>query len=545
LKKTITTILLLIGLCNYISAQAVLENNKSQVYPYLSRMAQKGLIEFDDLIQPINRNVISKLLNELNTKDSLLSKTEKIELAFYQQEYLSTNYNNSKETISFLKKDNNTRWRTVNIISKNFEFHADPLIGASSMNGKDLSILQTSSGFELWGTAGEKKQWGYQIYYRDYTETGTVNNDYRIESPLTSQIKVGLNTDKKTNYSEVRANISYSWKNGFLSFGKDNFQWGYGENGKIILSEKAPSYPYFRFNYAPVKWLSFNYMHAWLNSNLVDSNLSYNTYTGRVTNDARIIYIPKYLATHSIQINVMPGLKIAVGESVVYSDKLDPGFLLPINLFKFYDNNRSNYLINAGSNGQYFLQVNSRNQIKNTHLYASTFIDEIRVSEILSKKNNRNQLGFTIGGSVTDMLLPYLTLGSEYTRVNPFVYNNLVPAQTYKQYNASLGDWMGSNFDRIIFFAKYTPIPKLKLHARYQKIRKGAEGSIFQQYAVHPMPSFLFDFQKNRSDVFFQMNYEIINNLYVSANAEWISTKFSNGANSKNTNFQCSISFGL
>jgi hypothetical protein len=241
----------------------------------------------------------------------------------------------------------------------------------------------------------------------------------------------------------------------------------------------------------------------------------------------------------------MPGLKIAVGESIVYSDKLDPGFLLPINLFKFYDNNRSNYLINAGSNGQYFLQVNSRNQIKNTHLYASTFIDEIRVSEILSKKNNRNQLGYTIGGSVTDMLLSYLTLGSEYTRVNPFVYNNLVPAQTYKQYNSSLGDWMGSNFDRITFFAKYTPIPKLKLYARYQKIRKGAEGSIFQQYAVHPMPSFLFDLQKNRSDIFFQMNYEIINNLYFSANAEWISTKFSNGANSKNTNFQCSISFGL
>jgi hypothetical protein len=46
---------------------------------------------------------------------------------------------------------------------------------------------------------------------------------------------------------------------------------GYGNGGKIILSDKAPSAPQFRIDLTPVKWLSFNYAHFWLNSQLIDS----------------------------------------------------------------------------------------------------------------------------------------------------------------------------------------------------------------------------------------------------------------------------------
>ena len=356
---------------------------------------------------------------------------------------------------------------------------------------------------------------------------------------------MGTNNDHQINYSEVRANLSYTWKNGTISFGKDNITWGYGENGKIVLSDKVPSYPYIRLDYAPLKWMSFNYMHAWLNSNLVDSNLSYNTYTGGVSGDIRVLFIQKYLASHSITIKPMKGLDIALGESIVYSDQLDPGFLIPINLFKIYDNNHSNYSINAGSNGQIFLQISSRNQIKNTHLYASTFIDEIRVSEVFNKLKSRNQLGYTIGGSVTDLFMPYLTMGAEYTRVNPFVYSNLIPAQTYTSYNYSLGDWMGNNFDRKTLFIKYTPIPRLKIYASYQDIKKGGSGTIVQQYLAEPQPSFLFDYQKTRKDIFIQASYELIHNLYLKTSAQWINQTYSNGSNTKNTNYALGINFGL
>jgi hypothetical protein len=255
--------------------------------------------------------------------------------------------------------------------------------------------------------------------------------------------------------------------------------------------------------------------------------------------------VQKYLATHSIEVEAMKGLNIAIGESIIYSDKMDPGFLIPINLFKFYDNNRSNYLIEAGSNGQYFLSLSSRNQIKNTHLYYTLFIDEIKVSSMFNKKESRNQLGYNLGGSITDIFIPYLSLGAEYTRVNPFVYSNLISAQAYTSYNYSLGDWMGNNFDKAIVFAKYTPIAKLKLVARYQKIRKGETGTIYEQYAVQPQPSFLFDYIKTRSDIFLQARYEYINNIYLTSSLTLMHTKLANGALIKDNTYQLGISVGL
>ena len=541
MKKIFFPLFFILVFITQAYTQNVWENTNSEVHPFLYRMAQRGLIEYNDLIKPINRVHVLNSLNILKQKDSTLNNVEKNELSFYLQEYTRP----LKEQISLFKKDQNKRWRAGAIVANDFEFYIDPLLGINNFSGNNKNIKQLSNGFELWGTAGKNRNLGYQVYYRDYTETGTVNNIFREESPTQGTILIGAKSDNKINYTDIRANINYSFKKGNISLGKDNITWGYGENSNIVLSNKAPSYPYLRLDYMPLKWLNFNYTHAWLNSNIADSSLSYLTNSGRIDNDFRLVFVQKYLATHSIEVQAMKGLSIAIGESIVYSDKMDPGFLIPINLFKFYDNNRSNYLIEAGSNGQYFLSLSSRNQIKNTHLYSSLFIDEIKVSSIFNKTESRNQLGFNLGGSITDVFIPYLSLGAEYTRVNPFVYSNLIPDQTYTSYNYSLGDWMGNNFDRAIIFAKYTPIAKLKLVARYQKIRKGGLGTIYEQYAVQPQPSFLFDYIKSRSDVFLQARYEYINNIYLTTSLTLMETRLANGNLVKDNTYQLGISVGL
>jgi hypothetical protein len=497
-------------------------------------MAQKGLIKINDLIKPINRFDIQIALNELSSKKELLTPIEKIELSFYLQEYKPLNSRDS--VVEIIKKDINNRWRFFNIVNSNFELHADPVIGLNRINTDNKNTNQLSSGFEIWGSIGKTKSWGYQVYYRDFTETGNIISNNLNESPEHGRILVGSQNNNSINYSDIRACLNYQFKHGNISIGKDNLIWGYGENGNIVLSNKAPSYPYIRLDYKPIKWLSFNYTHAWLNSNITDSSLSYLNNSGRLENDKRIIFVQKFLATHSIQITPIKGLNIAMGESTIYSDKMDLGFLIPINLFKFYDNNRSNYLIEAGSNGQYFFSINSRNQIKNTHFYGTLFIDEIKVSAIFDKKEKRNQLGYTLGASITDIFIPYLTIGTEYTRVNPFVYNNLIPAQTYTSYDFYLGDWMGNNFDRSIIYFRYNPLPKLQLYGRIQKIRKGTKGSIYEQYVMQPQPAFLNNLQYNITDWLFQIKYEWINNLYLYSSIE----KFQN----KNR-YQLGISFGL
>jgi len=444
--RFVLILLVLSFITKHTYSQTIWENKNVEAHGYLARMAQKGFIQFNDIIQPIERTKIATALFQLTQQRASLTSIELKELDFYLQEYNQDLIADSliKNEIGFFVKDAHQRPRMFFIHTKDFSLNLDPNVSANFIVGGGQNITQVSNGLNLWGKVGKK--WGYQIMYRDVTELGTVRDfytvnklDFRRQDSKTGIILVGLNDDRKINHSDIRATISYSFKNGSISFGKDQIVWGYGENGRIVLSDRAPSFPLIRFDYNPIKWLRFNYFHGWLNSEIVDSTKTYPTYTGGVSGDIRIINRQKFIASHSLQFNLKKGLDLAIGESIIYSDQLDPGFLIPINLFKIYDNNKSNYLINAGSNGQYFLQLSSRNQIKNTHLYGSLFIDEIRLASIFNKAKSRNQLGYTIGGSVTDYFMPYLTLGAEYTRVNPFVYNNLIPAQTYTQFNYPLG----------------------------------------------------------------------------------------------------------
>ncbi len=534
--------ILLILLVQTVNAQTVWENSNSEVYNYLNRMSQKGLIDFQDIIRPLSRQYIAEQLQELEKKSTELSRIEKNELGFYLQEFKPISPSDS-EKIHLIKKDANKRLRGLFINTKDFQLNADPIGGLYHISGSGKNFTQMSNGIQFWG---QSTHFGFQFYYRDYTEIGTGIDTFRKESPEPSIIKLYNPSATNQNFSEIRASISYSWNKGSISLGKDHLLWGYGENGRIVLSNKAPTYPYIRFDYRPFKWLAFNYTHAWLNSNVVDSNATYNTGTINTgTGDIRIQYIPKFMASHTLIFKPIKGLDIAMGESVVYSDKIDIGFLIPVNFFKIYDNNKSNYNINAGSNGQFFLQVSSRNHLKKTHLYGSLFIDEIRVADIFNAAKARNQFGYTIGASVTDAIIPYLTIGGEYTRINPFVYSNLLPAQFYTQYNYSLGDWMGNNFDRTILFAKFTPIPKLKTYIRYQHIRKGGPGTIAQQYAAVPQPPFLFYYQQKRVDIFFQASYELINNFYLTGSYQHINQELASGIKSTNTTLQVGISYGL
>jgi len=549
MRGFIATILLTISL--QVTGQTVWENHNAPVYGYLSRMAMKGNIELNDIILPISRSKILEHLDTLQTKQ--LSAIEKKELGFYLQEYKAAlnpftgapslaEGKNIPSPLSILKKDPLGRLRMFGVNNKDFKLFIDPIIGGQQTVGTPSQYRTLSNGINLWGQAGRL---GFQLYYRDFGLTGSGLKLLNRENPNTAFIELFNVDPNKLNHNEVKAHISYSWKNGSISVGKDHLLWGYGESGKIVLSDRAPSFPYLRLDYQPLKWMSFNYTHAWLNSNILDTLKTYGTGTTGVIGDVRIRYIPKFMAHHSVSFLPVKGLTLSIGESIVYSDKLDIGFLIPVMFFKPYDNNRSNYVINAGSNAQFFFQASARNLIKNTHFYSTVFIDEIRLSSIFNSQKARNQLGITTGMSVTDFLIPYLTIGAEYTRVNPFVYNNLLPAQSYSQYNYSLGDWMGNNFDRAVFMMKYTPIPKLRLEMRLQKIRKGGPGTLLQQYEAEPQPPFLFDFQKNRTDMSFNVQYEWINNLYLFGRL--LSTKQSpvNTTSTMNRQLTIGMSYGL
>lgn len=501
-KNYVLTLVCSCLLAGMLSAQPVYERHTYEVYNYLARMAQKGLIVFNDLTRPLSRDYIKSCLDSLSSKDGLLSVVEKKELSFYQREY--------------------TEWarkRAFNAAKDGFTLQADPIITGSYTTGTNTGFDSRSLGLNFWGRAG--KNWGYQFSFQDVNLKGrgldTTGGKTLEAGAVTGMAMQYAFMKNKINYTELRGHISYSFKNGSISVGQDYLLWGYGETGRLVLSDKAPVYPYLRFDYQPLPWLRFNYTHAWLRSNVIDSSGSY-PYPGGVFTGIREVEVSKYMASHSIDITLAKGLNFALGESIIYNDKLQPGYLIPILFFKAVDNANNTDAIEKGSNGQFFFQINSRNQLKNTHLYSTLFIDEISLGGIFNKQKQRNQLGYTVGGTITDIGLPYLTIGMEYTRVRPFVYRNFLPAQNYTHQGYLLGDWMGSNADRVSLLARYTPLPRLKLQARYTHIRKGGEGTLAQQYEQQPQPPFLFDFKQRSNEVLFNVQYEWIPRFYLNMN---------------------------
>jgi hypothetical protein len=54
----------------HMHAQTIWENKNTEAQAYLARMAQKGLIQLHDIIQPIERTKIANALNQLYQKKS-------------------------------------------------------------------------------------------------------------------------------------------------------------------------------------------------------------------------------------------------------------------------------------------------------------------------------------------------------------------------------------------------------------------------------------------------------------------------------------------
>jgi hypothetical protein len=496
------------------SSQAQVFSHQKTVIEFLDRMAQKGLIEFNDLVKPVDRTKVYQLLNQLQQVPTLTS-IEQQELRFYISLYRFDNLDKLdtpaiKTVLKNFKSSILNQPHLLQYRDDQFRFMLDPVGEISNTTGTKSSGL-TAAGFQFMGYAG--KHIGFQLSVRDVNETGGFDS-LRLDNDLTGINRKQTTSHNLLSYNQFTANMSYRFKKGTITIGQDQNIIGYGKTGSLVLSAKSPSYPYYRIQYEPTKWLSFNYMHAWLQSGVIDSAKSYGT-GNTVFGGQRELFVPKFYAVHFVEIKPMKGLSVHFGESIVYTDQLEPAYLMPLTFFKAYDNNKYNDKITTGANGQFFIGVSSRNQIPKTHLYAQLFIDEIRVGDMFSATKSRNQIAYQLGASVTDIGVPYLTLTAEINKVYPFVYRNFIPAQNYTNSNYPLGDWMGANADRLELIANYHPKPRLNLKAYYMLMAKGGQGTIEQQYFLSPAPIYGFDPQYKRSQLSMEASYELINNIQI------------------------------
>jgi len=252
-------LIFLLALTLQVVAQPVYERHTVEVNQFLARMAQKGLIVWEDNIQPLRMDLITTALDSLQARASNMSSIEKKELSFYQNFYKSVS---SKYQLGYKNED--------------FAFKLFPVITGQLHSSDSIQYFKRSIGVNLYGSIS--KRWGYQLSFQDINEKGSLLDTSKksIEAAMeTGYVKNSLFNNKSINYTEIRAHLSFAFKKGIISVGQDYLTWGYGQGGKLVLSDKAPTYPYLRLDLQLLPWLRFHYSHAWLKSDIPDSAKSY------------------------------------------------------------------------------------------------------------------------------------------------------------------------------------------------------------------------------------------------------------------------------
>ena len=515
-------IFLLLALSSFAFAQVVYEPLHRDVYKFLSRLSQKSVIVFDDQIRPVSRKYIAQKLIEASEKSEQLTSMEKEELEFYSRDFkfefdIINNIKIDSSQITIAGYDAGDRLRLFSYRNNFFSLNLSPILGYKAGSLDDEKLTHFWNGLYTYGYID--KYIGYSFDFRDNTETGNTIDKTKEFTPVTGvEAKSSLTAPNyaldKMEYSESRAVLATDWSWGSFAVGKDFLEWGYSESGFLVLSQKPPSYGFIRLDVKPVDWLKFNYAHGWLSSSVIDSNSIFYNSAGTISYS----FIDKFIATHSLIITPVSGLDVSIGESIIYDEEIEFLYLVPIMFFRLADYLISEQSNDAGGNAQFFLGVSSKGQIKNTHLYGTLFIDEISLNGLFDPETQRYQLGFTLGGSITDLPFENITAKIEYTKVYPSLYEHYIQTSDYKSSDYILGHWMGQNGDLIYASLNYRILRGLQATVWGQYIRKGDDVNIQQQYNAKPQPPFLFGLRKNYGYLGAEIKYEYTHELFAKLN---------------------------
>jgi hypothetical protein len=531
---------LLISLLLILSAapsfsQVVFENSESRVYEYLSDMSKKGIIDYNAAIKPIARLQIAKYLNVIRQNSRELTGIERDELEFYSKDFNEESKPNDGQMRWI--KNGNERYRLFEYRDSLFNISLDPVFG---MEVKSLEHEKHSwNGFNAMGSIG--KNWGFSFRFKD----NHVNKiPALLESRYSDQQAMGYvdKTESGTDFDDVNGCITYSWNWGDFSVLKDYNAWGSGRDGQLILSSKAPSFPMVKLRVYPADWLSFVYMHGVLNSTIPDSStLRHSTSRERDHfND-----VEKYYVSHILSIKLKKNLYISLGESVIYSDRFEPIYLVPVLFFRAADHYLCQHNETSG-NAQVYADINYKLQSIQTEFYGSFFLDEFSLSGLLNNEERPQAVAYTAG---FESVVPYVNdmiFNAEYTRINPMVYFHADDAQLYQNYGTGMGQWIGANADRVHFALRKKIIRGLNISLNYNYIRRGQPDTLgMERYRSYQ--KFLYGTRSNYHYLDLSASYELVHSLVFAAryHYEKITGTLPKNTTTPGKYLSCSVSYGI
>lgn len=438
-----------------LHGQTIFEPTGNSVYRFVDEMAAAGHVSVNSFAKPYSRKQIAEWLKEVDSLREGLTQRQIDQLDFYLKDY-------RKELR--VGKDWDRRKDLFYYSDSIFELTVNPILGGSVMLNANGSRVWRRVGGEFFASA---RSFGFYGSLRDNNVTEVLATSQFI-TPRQGENYKAISTKNRSDFNEAIGGISFQWKWGDVVVMKDRLIWGNTVRSANIFSGKAPSYATLNYRLYPVEWLEFQYMHGWLVSEELDSARTFLTPNGN-----RRVFMNKNVAANYLTIKSKWDIDFTFGNSIIYSDNgLNAVYFIPFMFFKSVDHTYSGTGSNElGQNAQFFIDVSAR-AIKNVHLYASLFVDEVSISNFWNRELQTNIMSVKLGGTWFNAL-PNIHLSAEYTRTNPWTYRHQIESTTFASNQYNLGHYLGENADEIYGAVEYIPLKNLQIKAGAWYARKG------------------------------------------------------------------------
>jgi len=485
--------------------------NNDEIYEFLDELAALHVIQINDAIKPFSRTLIASKLEDAAKCRNDLSIRQQKELDFYLKEFekeLGTSEGGDHlfRRIRYFKNQYDRRADLFFYRDSLFTMWVNPIGGYHQFINKDTSFFNRWSGLEASAYVGD--HWAFYVSFRDHTLTYNLKNKSYLTTWEAMDNKGDPNT-KQVYFSDMRGGLSYQWDWGSVSFVKDHFIWGTNYHNSIIFSGRTPSFTMIKLQILPVKWFEFNYVHGFLNSEVMDSSKIVNWPSGAKSRE----WYPKFLAANMYSLHLWKYLTLSMGNSMIYSNRIQAAYLIPFILFKSVEHTIS---MSNENNAQIFLNISSRN-IKHLHLYGGFYVDEFSFSKMLDSAQHSNWFGMKAGFRLSD-LPRNLYFTAEWTRTNPMIYKHYFPTSTFASNNYCLGYYLGDNAREYFFALAYKPIRGLDLRMEYVYADKGPDYPDKSPRRIYSLGKrFMDKVEWSQRSISFRASYQLFHDAFIYA----------------------------
>lgn len=542
--RLIGSVLLCFFVCQPTRAQAIpVPMQYTEVYDYIDELITDGVITRQTAVRPYTRKQVADMLVEAQQADSILNRRQKKDLAFYlnvfalERDTISTNFVQYTDRRTFNLSLANPQF---SYLTKNklFKMSIEPILGMDLYGSKKGLIIKRWWGADLkMDIAHHVSIWGS---LRDISYNGTAAlsdkyfaNDYakidgaKITKPGYLNNLAGVQY-KEANYggdfSDSKGGISlYSWW-GSIALQRENIRWGDSYHCSNILSGRNPAVPMLSLQLTPCRWFQFDYFHAWLVSNVLDSTNYYveNTTTGGTYKHYRPAN--KFMAANMFTFTPIKYVSFSFGNSIVYAERnVQAAYFIPFAFYKSLDHLLTKGLSVENQNSQLFGSLSVR-PWDHIQLYTSIYVDEFKLARLKKSNPENNLVSYLVGFNWSGWPLTGLSLKGEFMRSYIACYTHSINVLTWASNGYNLGHYMGDNAQSIYVELAYRPIRGMRLKLTYTNDTKfnsyaylrrgGKDGGISQTIAQKPFDKVIY----RNDEVALDGIYEVHPNMYLRVN---------------------------